>query len=98
MWDVVVGFVSATFLLPIIQQPRWTERVRAAVTFAWCVVTGLVTAYLTGAFGGIHDVRAGVTSVLFTLVTAIASYHGFAKPTGIASSIEEATSPSPSLT
>lgn len=93
-WELIVGFLSATFVLPIIQQPRWPSAARAAVTFVYATVVGLVTAYLTGAFEGVHDVRTGVSAVLFLLITAIASYRGFAKPTGIAPAIESATSPS----
>ncbi len=93
MWTLVVGFLSATFVLPVIQQPRWSTRLRAAVTFLYSVVVGLGTAYLTGSFSGVHDVRTGVSAVLFTLITAIASYRGFAQPTGIAPTIEAATSP-----
>ncbi len=95
MWELIVGFISATFILPVIQQPTWAQKTRAAVTFAYSVVAGLVTAYLTGAFDGVHDVRAGVSAVLFMLVTSIASYKGFAKPVGVAPAIENATSPPP---
>ncbi len=95
MWELIVGFLSATFVLPIIQQPRWSAGLRAIVTFLYCIVSGLVTAYFTGAFDGIRDVRAGVSAVLFMLVTAIASYKGFAQPTQIAPAIERATSPGP---
>lgn len=95
MWQLITGFLSATFVIPVFQQPRWSNRQRALFTFAYCVVLGLVTAYLGGAFNGLHDVRAGVSSVLFTLITAIASYNGFAKPVGVAPAIENATSPPP---
>lgn len=95
MWNLIVGFISATFVLPVIQQPQWTPKRRALVTFAWCVVSGLVVAYLSNAFAGVHDVRAAVSSVLLTLVSAVASYKGFAKPTNIAPAIEGATSPPP---
>lgn len=94
MWELLVGFISATFVLPVIQQPKWTEKRRAAVTLAYSVVVGLVTAYLTGAFSGVHDVQAGVSAVLLMLVSAVASYKGFAKPFGVAPAIEAATSPS----
>lgn len=94
MWNLIVGFVSATFVLPVIQQPAWTTSRRAVVTFVYSIVVGLGTAYFTGAFASINDVRAGVTSVLLTLVAAIASYKGFAQPTGVASAIESVTSPS----
>lgn len=93
MWELIVGFLSATLVLPLIQQPHWTARTRASVTFVYAIVVGLVTAYLTGAFAGVHDFRTGVSAVLLMLITAIASYRGFAKPTGIAPAIERATSP-----
>lgn len=95
MWELIVGFISATFILPIIQQPHWTSRGRAVITFVYSIVAGLVTAYLTGAFDGVGDIRTGVSAVLLMLVTAVASYKGFAQPTGLAPSIEHATSPPP---
>ncbi len=93
MWELIVGFLSATFVLPVLQQPSWSASARAFVTFLYCVVVGLVTAYLTGAFSDITDLRTGVSAVLFMLVTAVASYKGFAQPVGIAPAIESATSP-----
>lgn len=93
MWNLIVGFISATFVLPVIQQPRWSSARRAAVTFVYSVIVGLGTAFFTGAFSHLDDVRAGITSVLLTLVAAIASYRGFAKPVGVAPAIENATSP-----
>lgn len=93
MWNLVTGFLSATFIIPVIQQPQWSPRVRAVVTFVYCLIVGVVTAYMTGGFDGVHDIRTGVASVLLMLVTAIASYKGFAQPTRIAPAIEYATSP-----
>lgn len=95
MWNLIIGFLSATFVLPVIQQPTWTSSVRALVTFVYSIVVGLGTAFFTGAFSHLDDVHAGVTSVLLTLVTAISSYKGFAQPTGVAAAIESATSPDP---
>jgi hypothetical protein len=92
MWNLIVGFLSASFVLPVIQQPTWSAAKRAAVTFGYSVLVGLGTAYFTGAFDNLVDVKAGVTSVLLTMVTAIASYKGFAKPLGLATVIESATS------
>lgn len=94
MWELLVGFISATFFLPLIQQPKWSNGVRALITFGWSVVAGLGTAYFSGGFTGTHDVRTGVTAILTVLISAIATYHGFAKPTGIAPTIEKASSPS----
>lgn len=93
MWNLIIGFLSATFVLPVIQQPSWSAKTRALVTFLYSVVVGLGTAYFTGAFSNLDDTRAGVTSVLLTLIAAISSYKGFAQPTGVAPAIEEATSP-----
>lgn len=95
MWNLIVGFLSATFVLPVIQQPAWSAKTRAVVTFLYSVVVGLGTAYFTGAFARLDDVHAGVTSVLLTLIAAIATYKGFAQPTGVAPAIEQATSPAP---
>lgn len=94
-WALVVGFISATFVLPVLQQPTFTARTRSLVTFGWSILTGLGTAWVTGAFGGVHDVRAAVTTILLVLVAAISTYHGFARPTGIAPAIEATTSPVP---
>lgn len=93
MWNLIIGFLSATFILPVIQQPTWSVKARAAVTFGYSVVVGLGTAYFTGAFAHLADVHAGVSSVLLTLIAAISSYKGFAQPTGVAKAIEFATSP-----
>lgn len=93
MWELIVGFISATFVLPVIQQPSWSAKVRSLVTFVYSIIVGLVTAYLTGGFDNVADLRTAVSAVLLMLVTAIATYKGFAKPTGIAPAIEERTSP-----
>lgn len=95
MWNLIVGFLSATFVLPVIQQPSWSAGRRAAVTFVYSIIVGLGIAYFTGAFAHLNDVKAGVTSVLLTLVAAISTYKGFAQPTGVAPTIEAATSPTP---
>lgn len=92
MWELIAGFISATFVLPVLQQPKFNARGRAIITFGYCILVGLGIAYLTGSFDGVHDIRTGVSAVLFMLVSAVASYKGFAKPTGLAPAIETATS------
>ncbi len=94
MWEMVVAFISATFVIPVLQQPRWSDATRAVVTFLFSLVAGVITAYLEGSLGTIRDFRTGVSAVLVFLVTAVASYKGFAKPIGIAPAIESATSSS----
>lgn len=95
MWDLLAGFLSATFILPLIQQPRWSTRTRALVTFGWCVAIGLGAAYLTGRLDNLADVRAAAGAVLLVFVGAITTYKGLAQPTGLAYTIETASSPTP---
>lgn len=86
----VIAFISATFILPVIQQPGWSQKVRALVTFLYSLIVGALTAW----FAGDLDLANATESVLSVFVVAIAAYHGFAQPTKIAPAIENATSPS----
>lgn len=88
MWAIIVGFLTPP-VLSIIQQPTWATHVRAVLTFIWCAVAGAGTAYFTGAFNG----RSVITCILLVLVSAIATYKGLWKATGISPAIESATSP-----
>lgn len=89
MWNMVIGFISATFILPVIQQPSWSEKTRSLVTFVYAVLVGGGSTYFADEFTGEQLTR----SILLTLISAIATYKGFAKPTNIAPAIEGATSP-----
>lgn len=89
MWNAILGFVSATFILPLIQQPSWPTKVRSAVTFLWSLIGGFVITWVAGDITTVNVVH----SVALTFIAAIASYHGFAQPTQIAQAIENATSP-----
>lgn len=93
LWALAAGFISATFVLPVIQQPSWPSQVRALVTFVWCILVAACTAYLTGAFSAATDFRSWATAFLGVFVGAITGYKGFAQPIGIAGAIERATSP-----
>jgi len=79
--------------LAIIQQPKWPSTVRAVVTFIACVIAGLITVAVAGDLN-FSDPNQWITSVLFVLVTAVATYKGFWKPTNIAPKIEGTSSPS----
>lgn len=94
MWSLVVGFLSATFVLPIIQQPRWNELTRSLTTFGYSLVAGFGTAWFTGALDStsLQDAKSVTSAMLLVFVSAIATYKGFATPTGIAPAIEKATS------
>lgn len=88
MWALIVGF----FLPPaiaIVQQPTWSEPLRAFVTFVVCAVASVGTTYFQGDLTGRRFVEAG----LVILVTTIATFKGFWKPTKISTGIEAATSP-----
>lgn len=89
MLDLIIGFISATFILPLIQQPKWSDQVRSWITFAYSVVVGVATVLVAGTFS-LANLAA---SILLILVTAISTYKGFAKPVGVAPAIENATSP-----
>lgn len=84
----VIAFVSATFVLPIIQQPKWSAKTRSLVTFLYSLLIGALTAWASGDF----DPANVAASVLSVFTIAIAAYKGFAQPSGIAGSIENATS------
>lgn len=87
MWSLIVGFVSP-IVLAIVQQPSWKQPMRAFVTFVWALLAGGGTTYFSGEWTG----HSFVASVLVVLVTAISTYVGFWKRTGIAPGIEGATS------
>lgn len=85
----VIAFVSATFILPIIQQPSWSAKLRSAVTFIYSLIVGFITAWASGDL----DLANVAASILSVFVIAITTYKGFAQPSGIAPGIENATSP-----
>ena len=88
MWALVVGFLLPP-VLSILMQSGWSQPVQAFVAFVACAVAGAGTAYFQGDLTGRRFVEAG----LVVLVTTIATYKGFWKPTRISPTIEEATSP-----
>lgn len=90
MWALIVGFLLPP-LLAIVMQTRWSAQVQSVVAFIACVVAGAGTAYFQGDFTGKRFVEAG----LVVLVTTIATYKGFWKPTGVAPTIETGTNLQP---
>lgn len=89
MWNLIIGFVSATFIIPLLQRPSFPKWARSLITVVWSVITGVATV----AFAGDLDFTNVLHSVGLVFIAAIATYHGFAGPTGIAPAIENATSP-----
>lgn len=87
MWTLIVGTLLPP-LIAAVQQPTWSSRTRSIVTVGTCLVAGFGTAWLGDALRGVSL----VTTVLTVLVTALATYQGFWKPTGIAPTVESLTS------
>jgi len=87
MWALIVGFLLPP-ALSIIIQTGWSEQVQAIVAFLACALAGAGTAYFQGDLTGERFVEAG----LVVLVTTIATYKGFWKPTKVSPTIEAATS------
>lgn len=88
MWGLIVGFLTP-IVLAVVQQPSWSQAVRSVVMFVFALIAGGATAYFAGQLDG-KDVT---TAVLIVMVSAISTYEGFWKKTGIAPKIEVATSP-----
>lgn len=86
MWALIVGFVLPP-VLAVVQQSKWSSRLRAVVAFGACAVAGAGVAYFQGDLTGKRFVEAG----LVVLVTAVATYRNFWRPTGIAPGIEAKT-------
>jgi hypothetical protein len=88
LWALAVGFISPP-VIALIQQRTWSARVKALVAFGFALAVAAVTAYFNGLFTVADIGRLG----LLVFLSAVASYQGLWKPTGVAPAIEKATSP-----
>lgn len=86
--SIVVGSLLPN-LIAIIVQPRWRPETRGLVTFAVCVVAGLLIALVQGQIGSGQDIA---TSIVAVLITSQVMYSTLWKPSGVAPAIESATS------
>lgn len=86
MWALVVGFFLPV-VIAFLVQTGWSERLQSVAAFVVCAVAAAGTAYFQGDLTGRRFVEAG----LVILVTTIATYKGFWKPTGVAPGIETKT-------
>lgn len=94
MYALVVGFLMP-LLLAVIIQSHWSSGLKATLAFGACLVAAAGTVYFQQPDWDWHD---WIGSSLLVLVTAIASYKGVWKPTGISDGIETNTNvvtPSP---
>ena len=91
MWALIVGFFMP-HVIAVVQQPGWSQGLRSVITFLASVGAAIGTVLIQHGGWNWHD---WVSSTLLILVTAIATYHGLWKPTGVAPSIEASTSGKP---
>ena len=77
--------------IAVVQQQHWSDRLRAVVALLICIAADVPLVYFQGDFTG----RRLVSSALLVLVTALATYRNFWKPTGTAPAVENVTSPTP---
>ena len=87
MWSLIVGFLLPP-AIAVVQQPRWSEPVRAIVMFVVCLIAAAGTAYFQGDLTG----RRWIQAALLIVVATIATFKGLWKPTRVAPEIEAATS------
>jgi hypothetical protein len=80
------------FLLPqaiaLLNQVKWTARVKSIVAFAACVIAAGITTVAAGDFDATNLILSATT----VFAVARTSYAGLWRPTGLAPAIEEATS------
>lgn len=81
---LVAAFIP--FVLAMILRKHWSESTKSSIAFFVCVIAGLATCYVTGQLTT-DDADQITSSILIVLVTALALYHGFWKPSGIASAV-----------
>lgn len=86
MYSLLVGFFLPP-VLSIVQQSNWSNQVRAVVAFLACALAGAGVAYFQGDLTG----KRFVTGALVVMVTALATYRNFWKPTGVSPAIESKT-------
>jgi len=84
MWAMVVGFLLPP-VIAVLQKSSASEYLKTTLAFAVCMLAAMGNIYVTGEYEG----KKMVTVALITLVSAISTYKGFWKPTGIAPYIEK---------
>jgi hypothetical protein len=87
LWGLVVGFLLPP-VLAVVQQSKWSDKLRSSVGFIACIVAAGVATYLEH---GLHLDEHFVRVALLTLVAAQTTYRNFWKPVGIAPAIEKRT-------
>jgi hypothetical protein len=85
-WSAIVAFIIP-LVLSVLNQSKWSPRVKAGLFFAVSLVAAAGTAYFEGDLDG----KPWLDSALVIVPAGAAFYHGFWKPTTIAPKIEQKT-------
>jgi hypothetical protein len=88
-WALILG-VLTPLLVSVVQQPKWSQQVRAVVAAVAAIVVGLLTVL---ANGGFNDASGVLGIVALVLVASNTAYKTLWKPMGVAPMIEAKTSP-----
>ena len=87
LWAAALAFVLPP-VIAIVNQPRWSGAVKGLLMLAVSALDGLGTAYFNDEFHG----KRIVTCMLIAAIVIGTAYHTLWRPSGIAPSIERATS------
>ena len=74
LWNIIIGFI-APLVVALVARPALNPWAKIAIQVAFCLVVGVITAYLYGQFDG----RGIVSAVLLTFAVSILAYKGFWK-------------------
>lgn len=88
-WALILG-VLTPLIVAVVQQPKWTPKVRALVGLAAAVVIGFVSVL---ASGDLDDTQSLLGVIALVFVASSSAYKALWKPTGVARAIETTTSP-----
>lgn len=87
----ILGFL-APLLVAVVNQPRWSARVRRVMAIVVSLALAVVALFITGALNQpIEDPRAGMVVILAVIGVAQVAYALLWKPTGAVQAVEEAT-------
>lgn len=88
-WNLLVG-VLIPLLVGVLTKKVSSQGLKSVMNFGLSALTGASGAVIANG-GNIPDLKAFVYSIAMTWGTAIVSYYGFTKPTGIADTVTEKT-------
>lgn len=91
IWSALIG-VAMPLVVSLVNQSTWPKGIGAVVALGTSLIAAGVTCWVGGDLKG-NDY---INSAGLILISTVATYHLFWKPTGIAPKIEALTSKAPS--